>query len=95
MSSNINNNISNNNTFEDVLVTTNIEDVNNLDKKILESNLDIDCSICLDNMQKDESIIELKCTHKFHSQCIETYLIEYGRKCPICRTEIGSSHYVI
>jgi hypothetical protein len=88
-----NNNNNNNNTFEDVVVTTKEEDINKLKKIVLETNLDINCSICLDNLNDGDIIIELSCLHKFHSICIETYLSRYNHKCPICRTEIGNSHY--
>jgi hypothetical protein len=81
------------NTFEDVIVTTNDEDIKSLNKKILDTNLELDCTICLENMKKDESITELNCLHNFHSNCIETYLSQYNHKCPICRSEIGRSHY--
>jgi hypothetical protein len=81
------------NTFEDVIVTTNDEDIKSLNKKILDANLELDCTICLENMKKDETITELNCLHAFHSNCIETYLSQYNHKCPICRSEIGRSHY--
>ena len=79
--------------FQDVVVTVDDNDLEKLSKTIVTNNMDIDCSICLSNLQINEEIIELNCTHKFHSECILTYLKEYNYKCPVCRIQIGKPKY--
>jgi hypothetical protein len=74
---------------EDVISTLNEEDKNNLKKYILENNLEDKCSICLDNFEKDQEVIELPCAHIHHSNCINEYLTKYNYKCPCCKVEVG------
>jgi len=88
-------NINTDNVFEDVLVTIDDNELSKLNTNKLESCLDMDCSICINQMQKNEYVTELKCSHKFHTDCIKKYLTEYSYKCPICRTEVGKVKYNI
>ncbi len=83
------------NTFQDVVVTVDDNDLQKLKSTKLESKLDVDCSICMGQMDKDEMITELKCSHTFHTECIEPYLKQYNYKCPICRSEVGKTKYNI
>ena len=41
------------------------------------------CSICLDEYQGGDSMIELPCCHTFHSDCITTWVKGHVR-CPLC-----------
>ena len=45
-----------------------------------------ECSICLEQFNKEESIKELACYHLFHPKCIDTWL-ERNNECPNCRSE--------
>lgn len=48
-----------------------------------------DCSICLNQMNKDEVLWELdKCKHKFHWICIDEWL-KRNSSCPLCQTRYG------
>ena len=85
--------ILNPNLFENVTVTLDDSEFKNLNLIKLETAHENDCTICMCKMDKDETIIELKCLHTFHSNCIETYLKQYNYKCPICRSEVGKSKY--
>ena len=51
--------------------------------KIDDNN--IDCSICLDD--KETQPIKLKCDHKFHLSCIQTWF-NNNNECPLCRKNI-------
>ena len=86
---------SNYDNMEDVKVTLDKQDIDNLSKKLLETNIDEPCSICLSSINKGEEIIELNCKHIFHYDCIIQYLRSYNYKCPICRKECGKAEYHI
>ena len=56
-------------------------------------NEDIDdepCSICLEEFVIPNRIIVLACEHKFHSDCIKSW-ISQDSSCPICRQRISTS----
>ena len=91
------NNIMNNNTE-----ITSEEFINNLDEftvdeEILQKNLQ--CSICLDDFEKDDKCIKLPCKedpHYFHSGCdtcsgIKEWL-KRKNNCPMCRTEFPTEN---
>ena len=83
------------NTFEDVNVSLDDEELNNL-KTFTNDNLTkIDCCICLESSNVNDEISELPCNHKFHSNCIKNYLKSYNYKCPICRMAVGKTKYNI
>ena len=48
------------------------------------------CSICLCEYEEDEEVKKLRCGHFFHSECIDTWLINKKALCPICRQGIYS-----
>jgi hypothetical protein len=50
---------------------------------ISENNLDIACSICLDNIDTFSSKKTLECEHTFHKQCLKLLT---NHLCPICRS---------
>lgn len=81
------NNFNNNNNNNEP--SNNIE-LNNLDSIKLEKlneNLEVDCSICLNQLQEEEFIKTLECDHKFHQDCLDKWLIN-SQTCPICRNLI-------
>ena len=45
------------------------------------------CSICLENYNKDNIINVLKCGHKYHKDCID-YWINDNNNCPLCRLSL-------
>ena len=47
-----------------------------------------ECSVCLGKFVEDESLKLLPCSHKFHKECIETWLSRSGM-CPICKYRLG------
>lgn len=46
------------------------------------------CPICIMCFEEDEIIRKLPCTHFFHPNCIDTWLIQ-NSKCPICKNDLG------
>jgi hypothetical protein len=47
------------------------------------------CVICQFEFKGDDSLRKIDCDHLFHKDCIDTWLLEYNYKCPICRKECG------
>lgn len=84
-----------NSLFQDVVITVDNKELEKLKSFKLENNLDVDCSICMGHMEKNEIITELNCLHSFHTDCIEPYLKQYNYKCPVCRSEVGKVKYNI
>tara|TARA_X000000368_G_scaffold340480_1_gene278737 strand:+ start:43 stop:732 length:690 start_codon:yes stop_codon:yes gene_type:complete len=52
----------------------------------------VTCSICLDNISNLD-VKELYCNHKFHRNCINTWLQD-NNTCPLCRQFQGSNRNV-
>jgi hypothetical protein len=55
------------------------------------------CSICNDEYEKDDELVELPCSiknqdlknnHYFHKDCINEWTIKHKASCPLCRTNI-------
>ena len=46
------------------------------------------CCICMDKIQFQENITILPCTHKYHSPCVDGWLL-IKPSCPICKTRIN------
>ena len=51
----------------------------------VESSLDEKCVICQETIvDDDQSVVRMRCCHRFHGQCLCDHLVHDGR-CPICR----------
>ena len=77
------------NNLEDVKIVLNENDLNDIpEQKYSEISTEFNtCSICQDELTKDNVIRQLNCSHIYHKECIDKYLLEYSSKCPICRAE--------
>lgn len=87
------------NVFEDQLQNEEYDDVkvtlteSEFDKLNIVSDKDRKvgnetCSICLDECNLvNEAIVELKCKHIFHKQCIKQWLTRQSTKCCVCRVD--------
>jgi hypothetical protein len=76
--------------YEDVVVTTDINSLNNLPICKITNDMQIICSICQEEMNENEEYINIECKHIFHRDCLSTYLTNYNHICPTCRKEIGN-----
>jgi hypothetical protein len=59
-------------------------------KKLMKKsrcNEDICCSICIENIETNTHQIKLKCSHRFHPDCI-TQWTNRKTSCPYCRKDI-------
>lgn len=74
----------------------NIFHIQNL-KKYVRNRPNPDCSICLDSIYNDKTIIKpitLFCGHTFHCECIKKWFI-YNNRCPMCRANISQYQYQV
>ena len=81
------------NNMEDVKVTLEENEIENFKEYVLEEDQETKCSICMMQFKKGDTLLELKCEHSFHKDCISHYLKEYSYKCPICRKECGKAKF--
>ena len=76
---------------EDINVTMDKEDINNLEILRYNEEENSNCSICLMDVVKDDYYYKINCGHFFHRKCLEKWLEEYNYVCPVCRKELGKS----
>ena len=88
---NIFNNQNQMNTGQDIVVTTNEDEIDKIKKIEIDESSQDKCSICMSDLEKGDTILDIECKHKFHTECLTEYLIKYNHICPVCRQEIGTS----
>jgi hypothetical protein len=54
---------------------------------ILQTELDIECAICLETLKAGNWISLLPCGHIFHTQCVFAWFYQ-KRVCPYCETPV-------
>lgn len=47
------------------------------------------CVICMEDIEQEENVKLLHCSHLFHSECLNKWLLEKST-CPMCMTSINS-----
>jgi hypothetical protein len=52
-----------------------------------KNNHDKHCIICLQNYEYQDKVSFMECEHKFHYNCLKTWLNE-NPSCPICREDV-------
>ncbi|KAK2404782.1 hypothetical protein P8452_10390 [Trifolium repens] len=45
------------------------------------------CAVCLEDFHQDEEVMNLSCSHKYHSACLLPWLEQHPH-CPYCRTMV-------
>lgn len=80
-----NNNDDNNETEETEVLTE--EEFNRLEKSNV-TEVDMECSICIETFTMGQPAIKLPCNHFFHHNCIKVHLTTYNNKCPLCRGNV-------
>lgn len=66
------------------------EEFESLKEKMFDDiDKNTDCNICLCEFEEQDKLVELKCGHYFHKECIRKWLLEESLKCPICKVEAG------
>jgi hypothetical protein len=75
--------------LQDVVVTTDIDSINQMDTLKITSDMNEKCLICMEEMNEDDIYIDIKCKHIYHKECLIEYLTKYNHICPTCRMDIG------
>lgn len=74
--------------LQDVKITLDESRFDELENEtISQDENDNNCFICLENYKKDEIITTLPCKHRFHKDCIKTWLCKENTRCPVCRKD--------
>jgi len=50
----------------------------------------IRCPVCLDDFEEDQEVRVLPCSHSFHTNCIDPWLLNVAGSCPLCRIDLRS-----
>ncbi|KAK1829912.1 hypothetical protein QBC39DRAFT_119652 [Podospora conica] len=46
------------------------------------------CAICTEDFRPRAWVRRLPCKHIFHAQCIDPWLLEFSKTCPLCRIDL-------
>ncbi|KAK3355415.1 hypothetical protein B0H65DRAFT_47110 [Neurospora tetraspora] len=46
------------------------------------------CAICTDDFVRGTNVRRLPCGHFFHPPCIDPWLLNFGKTCPLCRANL-------
>ncbi|XP_062206064.1 E3 ubiquitin-protein ligase RHA2A-like [Phragmites australis] len=47
------------------------------------------CCVCISTCRDGEEIRKLPCGHAFHRDCVDRWLAQCRRTCPLCRLHVG------
>lgn len=63
------------------------EDIESLPTRCAGEFLTESCSVCLVSFEPEDSVTTLPCQHTFHRECIERWLTQRNRRCPLCTAD--------
>ncbi|KAI8925264.1 hypothetical protein BC831DRAFT_461703 [Entophlyctis helioformis] len=52
-----------------------------------ERTTDHTCALCLCDYENGDRLRELFCRHRFHAECVDEWLVQGKRKCPVCNCD--------
>ncbi|KAK4841641.1 hypothetical protein QYF36_007931 [Acer negundo] len=50
----------------------------------------VECAVCLNTIEEEEEMRELRCDHLFHSACLDRWVGYKHVTCPLCRVPLFS-----
>ena len=53
------------------------------------------CMVCLMDYEVKETVRTMPCLHYFHSECIDKWLLERSRNCPVCKFDIKRNYNAV
>ncbi|KAJ3257542.1 hypothetical protein HK103_004451 [Boothiomyces macroporosus] len=78
-------------TLQEKLETVQEGTVLQVDKEVEpeenEKSTDETCAMCLEDYEDNDQLRELYCGHRYHSSCIDVYLLNQKRICPVCNAD--------
>lgn len=69
------------------------QDNSKADGSLKNSDDELTCSVCLEQVVAGELIRSLPCLHQFHANCIDPWLRQQGT-CPVCKHRAGGGWHV-
>ncbi|PWA03008.1 hypothetical protein BB558_000846 [Smittium angustum] len=74
-----------------MLISTKFKKGGRLESKVLDGLKGITmCSMCVDDFVVGSELRKLPCGHKFHSSCVDPWLLKHSALCPICKYDTRS-----
>ncbi|KAJ2994740.1 hypothetical protein HDV02_001352 [Globomyces sp. JEL0801] len=52
-----------------------------------ERTTDEVCALCLEDYEEGDVLRELHCNHRYHAECVDSWLIGNKRTCPVCNAD--------
>ncbi|ODV92014.1 hypothetical protein CANCADRAFT_55758 [Tortispora caseinolytica NRRL Y-17796] len=64
-------------------------DIEDLPDIYLDELRDTRCPICFEAFSEGEKLRVLPCSHKYHSECVDPWLLNRSTQCPLCRVDLS------
>ena len=72
--------------MEDIKIVLSNEEFENIENiKCVNENK---CSICLEDITKNDEIKKISCNNEFHIECLKELLFKQNIKCQVCRFDV-------
>lgn len=53
------------------------------------------CAICLESYHDGENLKVLPCQHKFHANCVGSWLTKWNTLCPVCKYDLKTELHIL
>jgi len=52
------------------------------------------CAICIEDFSDGDNLVQLPCSHQFHTDCIVPWLTERRPVCPLCKHDVRPEDFL-